>query len=119
MITLVGVSLVTKEDIVKQISMSVNQIPVIMEQTVPIFLTHTSATVKMVLEFLIRPHLNTLQYLGFEGRNCEVDINECESNPCKNNGTCVDEINDYNCTCKDGFVGKSCEVNSNVFVSLF
>ena len=51
------------------------------------------------------------ELLGFEGKNCEVDINECESNPCKNNGTCVDEINDYKCTCKAGFVGKSCEVN--------
>ena len=72
-----------------------------------------SATVKMVIIYIMRIHSFKYYhiFLGFEGKNCEVDINECEPNPCNNNGTCVDEINDYKCTCKAGFVGKSCEVN--------
>ena len=38
-----------------------------------------------------------------------IDINECESSPCKNGGTCKNLINDYNCTCASGYLGKSCE----------
>ncbi len=36
---------------------------------------------------------------GFTGKNCEVDINECETNPCLNNGTCTDGFNNYTCSC--------------------
>lgn len=25
---------------------------------------------------------------GFTGKNCEIEINECDSNPCKNGGSC-------------------------------
>ena len=28
-----------------------------------------------------------------------LDIDECASNPCQNGGTCVDDINTYNCNC--------------------
>ena len=38
-----------------------------------------------------------------------IDINECESRPCKNGGTCKNLINDYSCTCALGYSGKSCE----------
>ena len=30
---------------------------------------------------------------GYQGVHCENDINECQSNPCNNNGTCHDVIN--------------------------
>ena len=36
--------------------------------------------------------------LGYEGDNCETDIRECESNPCGEGATCVDEINFYTLT---------------------
>ena len=37
-----------------------------------------------------------------------ADINECASNPCLNNGTCVDKINSFHCTCPEGWIGKRC-----------
>ena len=29
---------------------------------------------------------------GYEGRDCEDDINECDSNPCQNGGSCTVSI---------------------------
>ena len=36
-------------------------------------------------------------------------IDECLSDPCFNNGTCIDDINRFNCTCDDGYNGTLCE----------
>ena len=38
-----------------------------------------------------------------------TDIDDCVPNPCKFNGTCIDQINDYTCDCVDGFRGKTCD----------
>ncbi|KAF3848673.1 hypothetical protein F7725_015170 [Dissostichus mawsoni] len=48
---------------------------------------------------------------GFAGENCSVNIDECESEPCQNGGTCEDQINGYTCTCAQGFLGEHCEVD--------
>ncbi len=37
------------------------------------------------------------------GKNCEVDINECQLGLCINGATCVDGINDFQCECMPGF----------------
>ena len=37
-----------------------------------------------------------------------LDTDDCYPNPCLNNGACTDGVNDYNCTCVPGFVGKNC-----------
>ena len=42
-------------------------------------------------------------------RSSLADINECDSNPCVNNGTCNDRINGFNCSCPPGFNGSRCE----------
>ncbi|XP_053372837.1 uncharacterized protein LOC123559410 [Mercenaria mercenaria] len=48
---------------------------------------------------------------GYTGLNCDTNINECDSNPCKNGATCVDGINNYTCTCPAGFEGRNCNQN--------
>lgn len=49
------------------------------------------------------------------------DIDDCYSNPCLNGGTCTDLVNDYNCTCKEGFSAKTCSgmlFEDNVHVNI-
>ncbi|KAG5680801.1 hypothetical protein PVAND_010286 [Polypedilum vanderplanki] len=48
--------------------------------------------------------------LGFMGKYCEIDIDDCASTPCQNNATCIDLVNDYKCECEGtGFTGENCE----------
>lgn len=42
---------------------------------------------------------------GYTGVNCEINSNECWSNPCLNGGTCIDGIANFNCICLEGFTG--------------
>ena len=46
----------------------------------------------------------------FTGKNCENEMNECNSRPCKNNATCIDLLSGYECKCKKGFRGTDCEL---------
>ena len=41
-----------------------------------------------------------------------LDIDECESCPCQNCGTCMDEVNGFMCECEDGFTGLECETGN-------
>ena len=43
---------------------------------------------------------------------CILDINECESSPCQNGGTCLDGIDVYICSCPVGYRGKVCEIGN-------
>ena len=40
-----------------------------------------------------------------------LDIDECNSAPCMNGGTCVDAIAEYTCNCNDGYSGTHCETS--------
>lgn len=72
--------------------------------------------------------------LGYEGGNCEVDINECEQHPCDKGGKCFQRSNVLNyktlpelskanfsydaaagfiCQCHLGFTGKFYSTNKN------
>uniref|UniRef100_A0A672V0E1 Neurogenic locus notch homolog protein 1 n=1 Tax=Strigops habroptila TaxID=2489341 RepID=A0A672V0E1_STRHB len=50
---------------------------------------------------------------GWSGTNCDINNNECESNPCMNGGTCRDMTSGYICTCREGFSGPNCQTNIN------
>ena len=40
----------------------------------------------------------------------KLDIDECASDPCLADGTCVDEVNGYTCICPLGREGLRCEL---------
>ena len=42
-----------------------------------------------------------------------VDVNECNSNPCKNGGTCTDRVNEYTCKCRPGYSGSNCKTSKS------
>ena len=41
------------------------------------------------------------------------DTDNCYPNPCLNNGTCIDGVDDYKCTCVPGFVGRIAQTVSH------
>eukprot|EP01050_Picozoa_sp_SAG11_P003973 SAG11_NODE_240_length_11781_cov_78.887690_2_plen_198_part_00 len=47
--------------------------------------------------------------LGWEGQNCEVQIDECDSLPCQSGGTCVEGVASFVCVCVEGYAGLYCE----------
>ena len=42
---------------------------------------------------------------GWTGKNCNDNIDECESDPCENNSECVDEVDGFKCVCESGYTG--------------
>lgn len=40
------------------------------------------------------------------GYNCQVNIDECASNPCLNQGTCFDDVSGYTCHCVLPYTGE-------------
>lgn len=45
---------------------------------------------------------------AFTGTLCEDDVNECDVNPCGNNGTCVNTLGGFFCQCHGEFSGFDC-----------
>lgn len=46
-----------------------------------------------------------------------LDINECDSNPCLNGGSCDDHIASYTCRCVTGYSGLRCQTSMPVHSS--
>ena len=45
-----------------------------------------------------------------------LDIDDCESNPCHNGGTCKDGINSYTCICPPGYTRHDCETGDMIHI---
>ena len=55
---------------------------------------------------------------GFQGHNCDVNIDDCASLPCYNSGVCMDDENAYSCVCSSGFAGLDCSTVDNGTLNL-
>ncbi|XP_035677734.1 uncharacterized protein LOC118416664 [Branchiostoma floridae] len=44
-----------------------------------------------------------------------IDIDECQSNPCQNGGTCINMENAYRCQCPEQYKGKNCDTERNCY----
>ncbi|KAL3282925.1 hypothetical protein HHI36_006083 [Cryptolaemus montrouzieri] len=74
-------------------------------------LVHQVFQVSMKLNcFCLLKYSNIYSYF-LSGDLCEIDLNECDSNPCLNNGTCLDAVNGYLCRCPSGYSGIHCEID--------
>ena len=57
-------------------------------------------------------NINNVYYIaGFQGNDCEENIDDCASDPCQNEGKCVDGVGTYHCICPAGFNGTNCPHN--------
>lgn len=43
----------------------------------------------------------------------DVEINYCQSNPCGNNGNCINQPTGYRCNCNLGYTGLNCNTGIN------
>ena len=46
-----------------------------------------------------------------------IDLDECQSEPCHNGGTCLDREAGFECLCKPGWEGIFCEKDTNECLS--
>ena len=53
---------------------------------------------------------------GYEGAMCEIDKDECASNPCLNQGVCKDLPNGFECRCLTGFTGDKFQILLSIYV---
>ena len=58
-----------------------------------------------ILILQVQSNIIVVNFLSFL---LKTDIDDCAGHPCKNNGTCTDQVNGFNCSCAPGFNGTQC-----------
>jgi len=48
---------------------------------------------------------------GYQGPICNSEIDECQVEPCQNDGICSDLLADFSCQCATGWTGKDCSAD--------
>ncbi|KAM4603556.1 protein jagged-1a isoform 2-T2 [Polymixia lowei] len=89
--------------------------------TVAVASNSTPGGVRLISSNVCRPHGRCRSQTGgqfscecdegFTGAYCHENINDCESAPCQNGGTCIDEVSQYRCICAEGWDGPACHNN--------
>nr|XP_006820916.1 PREDICTED: SCO-spondin-like [Saccoglossus kowalevskii] len=46
---------------------------------------------------------------GYEGNECQNDVDPCDPDPCLNGGICIEQETGYLCSCPEGSEGNHCE----------
>lgn len=63
----------------------------------------------------VSPNTNRLEcecLPGFTGLRCETNVNECDPEPCFNEGECIDDVGGFKCNCAGtGYEGTLCQIN--------
>jgi len=67
---------------------------------------------RIIFYFYVNNHFKYFN-LGFEGKNCEGNIDECKTATCPFGKICIDGINSYDCACPEGYTGENCSKLSN------
>ncbi|KAK2174373.1 hypothetical protein NP493_805g01004 [Ridgeia piscesae] len=50
---------------------------------------------------------------AYTGYQCQTEVDQCESNPCQQNGICYPEVAGFECDCPSGTSGAVCQENIN------
>ena len=67
----------------------------------------------LLKEFALRFECNCAE--GYSGSTCEIELDECDSSPCKNDAYCIDYPASFYCDCRKGYDGVFCEIGSRKF----
>lgn len=59
------------------------------------------------------PLKSSVHTFMFTGATCEIQIDECQSQPCLNGARCHDYTDGFACICPSGFQGHKCEFNTD------
>ncbi|XP_029027227.1 protocadherin Fat 4 [Betta splendens] len=81
-----------------------------------IFISQSVAVLESLAVIYVSPQkevFNCTCARGFTGTLCQDDIDECELNPCENDGTCVNMAGSFYCHCRSGFSGSVCSVDGD------
>ncbi|XP_077179977.1 protein jagged-2 isoform X2 [Paroedura picta] len=100
-----------------------NSCKVIDSCTIEVFANATQKGIRFISSSVCGPHGRCISLpggnftcacdRGFIGAYCHENINDCLGRPCKNGGTCIDEVDSFRCFCQNGWEGELCDINAN------